>query len=228
MMGLGWWLAVRTGVGAVTDTDDLGASFVGDHRHADSDTETPSQGCRRSSSSSARRARQRSSVKRASQSWTALLCGCLAAAGVLGGCGSNGDGPNGSVDAAVIAGWKAALNAADTAARTSDPNSPGLAMTFVQPELGIAKKNLANARSGNAVAVGSDRVIRVRVMDVSGNEAKVAACVDGGEIFIDALTRKPVPGVLGEAGLEGSNATMVLRPSGWKIEQQAVNQGRCP
>jgi hypothetical protein len=171
-------------------------------------------------------------VKCVTRTRTLVIGGSLiAVVTVLGACGSSNtsaDRLNRSVDGAVIAGWKAALNAYDTAARSSDPNSPALVATHVEPELSIAEKSLALERYNNAIATGSDRVLRARVVSLSDKSATVAACVNGGEIFVDASTRQPVPGVLGQAGIEGSNATMLLTPGGWKLERQTVREGRCP
>jgi hypothetical protein len=130
-------------------------------------------------------------------------------------------------DAAVIAGWKAALNAADTAALTANAADPDLETTHTQPELGIVQMNLKAERAAGAVAIGHDRVLDVRVIRVVDKRASIAACVEGNEIVIFALTRKPVPGPLGETGLEGIDSTLVDSTTGWKVEHQSVSQGRC-
>ena len=170
-------------------------------------------------------------VKNVARKRSSAIGGSLiAAVAVLGACGasnSSRDASTSSVDVAVIAAWKASLYAYDSAARTSNPNSPGLAATHVEPELTSAEKNLALERSDKAIATGNDHVLRVRVVSLSGKTASVAACVNGREIFVNEATRQPVPGVLGQAGIEGSNATMLLTPEGWKLERQTVTEGRC-
>jgi hypothetical protein len=98
----------------------------------------------------------------------------------------------------------------------------------VQPELGIAEENLATERTEDAIAIGEDHVIRVKVTGVSRRTASIVACVDGGEIFVNAMTRQPIPGGLGQPGIEGSKAVMLLTPAGWKLETQEVTVGRCP
>jgi hypothetical protein len=148
---------------------------------------------------------------------------------LLSSCGSSGspNRSNSSTDAAIIAGWKAALNAFDMAARTSDPNSPGLLATHAEPELGIVQRNLALAHAHGEVAIGLDRVMNVKVLSINEKIARLKACVDDGEVFIDRATNKAVPGPLGQTALERSYATMVLTRTGWKLEQQSVSEGRC-
>jgi hypothetical protein len=150
----------------------------------------------------------------------------LCALALLGvGCGSSTS--SAATDAAVIAGWKAAFRAVDSASLTANANSPALPATFVQPELGIVKHNLSAERAAHTVATGRDTVLWAHVIYHVGNQASIRACIRGQEIVVDANTRQPVSGSLGQRGIEGVAATLILEMSEWKVQRQSVKQGHC-
>jgi hypothetical protein len=131
-------------------------------------------------------------------------------------------------DGAITTGWRAAFDALDTAARNMDWENPALAATFAPPELGIATHNLWLEYGAGYIAVGQDSVLRVNVVRSSTEKATVVACIDGNEIVVYSSTHEPVPGELGEAGLEGFTSDMINTPSGWKIDHSDMLQGSCP
>jgi hypothetical protein len=133
-----------------------------------------------------------------------------------------------SRDSAIIAGWRAAFEAFDVAARTEDWTSPALAATVVQPQLGIETGNLRLEYEAGYISVGHDTVLRVNVAKSRGLVATVVACTEGKEIVVFASTHQPVPGELGEVGLEGFTSIMVDTPSGWKVEQNEMTENTCP
>jgi len=161
--------------------------------------------------------------------WSAVG-GCLVLVATLfSACstGASGDAPNSATDAAVIAGWKAALNAVDSAARTANAKSPALEATHVQPQLGVVETNLEKEHAADEVATGADRVLSVNVTRLEGTQASIVACVNGDEIVIDAGTHQPAPGLLGQTGFEEIVATMLKTVGTWKVERQSVTEGRC-
>jgi len=130
-------------------------------------------------------------------------------------------------DAAILAGWKAAHEALDAAARTMDWSSPALAATHVQPQRGIVVRNLWLEHWAHYISIGHDSIVWSEVRSESAHTAKVVACVNEDEITVYAATRKPVPGVLGESGYGGFDATMIQTPTGWKLEDQLFSTS-CP
>src|SRR5579872_3848765 len=104
--------------------------------------------------------------------------------------------------AAVLVAWRAALDAFDTAARSADWDSPALRATHVQPQLLAATDSLLAERMSGETSVGLTWVVRAAVERVHGPQAWVLACVDDGQIDVVAATGRPVPGPLGQAGLE--------------------------
>jgi hypothetical protein len=133
-----------------------------------------------------------------------------------------------SRNGAIIAGWRAAFEAFDVAERTMDWTSPALAATVVQPQLGIDTENLRLENEAGYRSVGHDTVLRVNVVKSRGGVATVVACTEGKEIVVFASTHQPVPGELGEVGLEGFTSIMVDTPSGWKVEQNEMTENTCP
>jgi hypothetical protein len=161
--------------------------------------------------------------------WSAVG-GCLALVVVLlGACGSStsSDASTRSVDAAVIAGWKAALKAFDAAERTANWKSSALNAAYVEPQLGIVRANLLAEGVSHEVARGQDRVVNVKVVVVTNRRASLVSCVYGNEIITDSSTGRPVSGILGQGGPEEFRSTMVLAGSVWKLEAQTVTEGAC-
>ena len=130
-------------------------------------------------------------------------------------------------DSAVLRAWRAAEVAFHDAAESSNPDFPALSSTMVDPQLARAKAFLAEmGRSGN-VAVGQTDLGDPTVVSIVGTRAVVVSCIHGGEIEVDRRTRRPVPGVLGEATFEEVTSQELLTPSGWRLADQSVAVGGC-
>lgn len=130
-------------------------------------------------------------------------------------------------DAAIIAGWKAAVEAIDTASRTNDWQSPAVAATHMNPQLGLVQASLQADARQNLVAVGTDAVLSVRIAQAVGDTATVIGCLDGNEIQVDSTTGQPAPGVGGQRGQELVTSTMQETVTGWKVSQETVSEQTC-
>lgn len=130
-------------------------------------------------------------------------------------------------DAAIIAGWKTALNAFDTAERTGNWLSSALPATYAQPLLRNVQDNLRLESADNEAARGRDRILTATVAVVARDSASLIACVQGDEIIVDSATGQAVPGVLGQSGLERFNATFIRLSTAWKVETQTISEGAC-
>jgi hypothetical protein len=128
---------------------------------------------------------------------------------------------------AVAAGWRAALDAVDVASRTSDPSNPMLAATHSGTQLARVTANIQAEKLNGWVASGTDKIVSVRVVRLTGNQARVIACVQGDEVEVNSRTLKPVLGEPGEAGPVSFDAQMVRSSGGWKIAHQISKQGPC-
>ena len=159
---------------------------------------------------------------------TAIL---VAFAGVVASCGHGTEAETGGHvskkitvverrDNAILAGWRAALDAFDAAQRTMNWESPAVAATHVQPELGTAVRNMYLFHSVGYVAVGQNKIEWAKVLRSSEKKATVSACIFAGEVDVYSSTHEPVAGVLGQSGYTEATATMVNAPSGWKLEYQ--------
>lgn len=166
-----------------------------------------------------------------------LSCGaCVAASVLLVSCSSAPSSGTSSrnprslndTDAAVIAGWKAAFNAYDAAARTANWQSPRLAGTFLEPLLSDVQGTLRGMQAHAEVAVGTDQIAWVKVVSVSSSKASILACVQGDELVVERSNNRPVSGPLGEAGPESARAMLVKTLAGWEVSEQTVTEGPCP
>jgi hypothetical protein len=155
----------------------------------------------------------------------------LIATAVVASCGNQvhtkpkGEGPMnvGGADirnSAVLVGWQASLDAFDEAARTMNWRSPALAATHVEPQLGIAVRNLWLQHWAHYIAVGHDSVLWTEVVNTSDKRATVIACIDENEIAVFSSTHRPVPGIAGERERTEATATMTNTSTGWKLERQ--------
>ncbi len=161
-----------------------------------------------------------------------MLCAVLiASAGVVASCGTTvRANPKGDMsknvssidtrDNAIRSGWRAALMAFDSAALTMNWKSPAVAATHVEPQLGVAIRNLWLEHWAHYIAIGRETVLWTEVVNVSGNNATVDACVDADEIAVYSSTHAPVPGPLGERERAEAIANMIETSSGWKLEHQ--------
>jgi hypothetical protein len=156
----------------------------------------------------------------------------VAVAGVIAACGNDTVAKSGGHvskkisaverrDSAVLAGWRASLDAFDTAQRTMNWESPAVAATHVQPELGTAVRNMYLFHTVGYVAIGQNKIEWAKVLTSSEKKATVSACIFAGEVDVYGSTHEPVAGVLGQSGYTEATATMVNTPSGWKLEYQS-------
>lgn len=151
---------------------------------------------------------------------------CLAACGGSGA-STTTTASTSPTTGAIAKAWFAAQRAFDTAAMTSDAQSPMLAATMISPQLDHVRENLASFASRGYGARGPTYFGKPRVRDQHASQANVVACVHGEEIEIDMRTGKPVPGVLGKSAYELVNSVMRRTPSGWKLANQTVVVGGC-
>ncbi len=131
-------------------------------------------------------------------------------------------------DQAILAAWRASVEAFDTAGRTADWQSPALAATRVPPQLAEARQVLYEMFLAGEVAVGTDRIVTERVLSVTGTRSVVKGCVSGGEVDVFASTGRHVPGVGGEPGPVRITSTLVDTPAGWKVAYQTTKEEPCP
>jgi hypothetical protein len=156
-----------------------------------------------------------------------LVCSlCLAACGGSGASTST-TASSSPTTKAIVTAWLAAQKAFDTAAITSDANSPDLAVTMISPQLDHVRKNLATFASLGYGARGPTFYGNPKVQDVRDTQAEVVSCVHGEEIEIDLKTGKPVSGVLGRSAYELVKSAMRRTPNGWKLANQSVDVGGC-
>jgi hypothetical protein len=162
-----------------------------------------------------------------------VLAGLLPAAAACGGGSSTkSSAPTTTTTnpqiAAVLTAWRAAQQAFYQAARSPDPNSPGIAATFAPPELDVVRQNL-QALHGQGVVISAPTpdFSRAQVASLSGSQATVRACINGTAPEVFAATGKPVPGPAGQTGPETVQSTVVNTPYGWRVSQQAVTVGPC-
>lgn len=129
---------------------------------------------------------------------------------------------------AILAAWRASVEAFDTAALTADWQSPALAATRVSPELDVARSVLYQMFIGGEVAVGTSHIGSESVVSASAHRATVTGCVTGNEIDVYASSGKPVPGVAGQLGSVRIRSTLVDTPGGWKVAYQTTKEEPCP
>jgi hypothetical protein len=128
---------------------------------------------------------------------------------------------------AIVTAWFAAQKAFDSAALTSDANSPKLAATMISPQLDHVRTNLGTFSSLGYRARGTTHYSSPRIRNQSSARAEVASCVHDEEIEFVTKTGSPVPGVLGRAAYEQISSVMRKTSSGWKLADQTVTVGGC-
>jgi hypothetical protein len=131
------------------------------------------------------------------------------------------------VEGQIITAWFAAERAFQQAARTSDPNSPGLLATTVSPVLDNVRANLAHLRADGDVARGTVDFGQPRITASGSSGVEVVSCMDGRDIEVSIATGKPVPGVLGTPMKEVVSSVMKSTSTGWKLADQSVVTEAC-
>jgi hypothetical protein len=147
---------------------------------------------------------------------------------LLGACSSpSSTEKRAAIDAAIVNGWKSALNAYDNAARQGHWDSHALAASFNSPLLQSVENNLHRIDEAGDIAIGNTRVLRVAVIHADQYVAMVSGCVQDNEIVVSKFTKEPVPGILGRADEETFEAVLRKHFSVWKVASQSVAEGTC-
>lgn len=136
--------------------------------------------------------------------------------------------PNTAIDAAVLAGWRAAENAFYRA--TASPNgltSPVLLATMVNPELLLVKRGLAGDEHDGFIgrgpwSLGSPEVAALDPKAGTATTATVTSCIHDTQIVVDQKTGQPAPGLAGVPDWAGATSTMVLVGGAWKLSKQSA------
>jgi hypothetical protein len=162
------------------------------------------------------------------------LTACGASAAFGQGSGHNGTTPTSTPiaslsgpDSEILSAWLAAQEAFHQAALTSDPDSPGLAATMVDPELSAVRSSLSQLRNAGDVGRGPTYYGSPKVTASGSTSATVVSCAHDEEIAISAATGAPAPGVLGEADFALITSTMLATGGGWKLADQTSGAGKC-
>lgn len=137
--------------------------------------------------------------------------------------------PSVSVEAQVLAAWRAEHLAYADALRSLNPTDPALAQTAINPALQRAVAYIAVAKAQGIVVRGSEDLGAPRVVSLTPTadptEAVVESCVRGGLILINGKTGKPVPGLSGQATWNFEHTTLTLVEGvGWMVSENVVRQ----
>jgi hypothetical protein len=127
----------------------------------------------------------------------------------------------------IVAAWLSAEEAFDTAALSSDPYEPDLAVTTLPPQLTWTRSLLEQMRAAGQIAKGPVHYGTPSVTALDANRATVQSCVHDAEIVVSAVSGQPAPGVPGQVDFELFISTMELTGSGWKLSSQRVGVGQC-
>jgi hypothetical protein len=131
------------------------------------------------------------------------------------------------LSAQIVAAWKAAEDAFETASRTADPSEPALFATTVSPELAKMWSYLESLHTAGYIGTGPVDHGKPVVLDVKANVATVRTCIWDAEIAVSAATGQHALGVLGTKDFELVTSTMTRTTDGWKLSDQAVGVGKC-
>ncbi|MDA8072866.1 MAG: hypothetical protein M0Z82_15005 [Actinomycetota bacterium] len=127
--------------------------------------------------------------------------------------------------AAVLAAYRAAWSAFDSAASVANPEDPALAATMVDPQLQSVKANLlADQRQG--IVGRGNFALHPKITALSATSATVVDCVYSTAVLVDKATGKQVPPVTPPEN-DGVTATLVLSGGSWKVSKQTVTDGKC-
>ncbi|MHB1510554.1 MAG: hypothetical protein ACYCST_13500 [Acidimicrobiales bacterium] len=126
---------------------------------------------------------------------------------------------------AVLAAYRAAWRAFDSAALDANPASPALAATMVDPQLQSVKANLLADQRQGIVGRGTF-TLHPKIVSISGSTATVVDCVYSTAVLVYAASGKPVPPVTPPEN-DGVRATLTLVGGAWKVSKQTVTDGSC-
>jgi len=127
----------------------------------------------------------------------------------------------------IVAAWLSAQQAFETAALTSDPFEPDLAVTTVDPQLTWTRSLLARMLAAGQIARGRVRYGPPTVTLIGSDQATVQSCAHDAEIVVSATTGAPAPGVPGQVDFELFDSTMELSGGEWRLVTQRVGVGQC-
>ena len=125
----------------------------------------------------------------------------------------------------MLAAYRAAWSAFDSAASDANPEDPALAATMVDPQLQSVKANLlADQRQG--IVGRGNFALHPKITALSATSATVADCVYSTAVLVYKATGKQVPPVTPPEN-DGVTATLVLSGGSWKVSKQTVTDGKC-
>jgi hypothetical protein len=132
--------------------------------------------------------------------------------------------------AAVLADWRAAEEAAVTAAK--DPTGPGVLLLsgyFVDPQLSFLTNQYEKRAHDGIIDIGTLDLGQPRVESMTATQAVVVSCETDALMVIFKATGKPLAGIAGKGPMPaGIRATLALAPSGvWKISESNGTEGSC-
>ena len=137
--------------------------------------------------------------------------------------------PSVTVEAQVLAAWRAEHVAYADALRSVNPELPALAQTAIDPVLRSIKAYIAVAKAQGIVVHGSQNLGSPKVVSLTPattpTEAVVESCVHGGLILTNGKTGKPVPGLAGKVTWNFEHTTLTLVEGvGWMVSNNVVKQ----
>ena len=127
----------------------------------------------------------------------------------------------------VVSGWFAAESAFANAAHTSDPNTPELTATTIDPQLTWSRSLLERMEAAGQIARGPVDYGSPHVIAFHGGLATVRTCAWDAEIVISAGSGQAAPGIPGQVDFDLFTSTMKLTEGGWKLLSQVIGVGQC-
>lgn len=125
----------------------------------------------------------------------------------------------------MLAAYRAAWSAFDSAASDANPEDPALAATMVDPQLQSVKSNLlADQRQG--IVGRGNFALHPKITALSATSATVVDCVYSTAVLVYKATGKQVPPVTPPEN-DGVTATLALSGGSWKVSKQTVTDGKC-
>jgi hypothetical protein len=128
-----------------------------------------------------------------------------------------------SIQAAVVAGYRAAWDAYRAAVASANPELPDLAAHMTAEQLAQVRRYVAGLRALNHVERG-DMDLHPTVISITGDEAVVVDC------YSDTIHQYDSSGRLygvGKPETIGSEATLVLDGGTWKVKRRVHKEAAC-
>jgi hypothetical protein len=131
------------------------------------------------------------------------------------------------VTASIESAWLLAEQSFTLAVAEGDADLPALLDSTVGPQLAQEQAVIRSIGAAGDRAIGAPTYGPVAVLSVGGGRALVRDCLRDGQIVVSDQTGEPVPGVLGQVDVGELTSTLVLEPSGWKLEDSTVQIEAC-